>query len=397
MGLNEFKVIFDRPNKTYFAGEILNGQVLINLNSEKTFKKIKVELEGYGNVHWKERKTRRDSDGNTEHYDEHYRSHENYVEMKTVVHNGPSLPAGIHYFPFSFMIPGNLPSSFETHIGQVRYYVKAQIVRDWKWDHRAKGHIMINGVLDLNQYPSALQEGNARDQKNLCCWPCKSGPISAVITSNRAGYVPGEFIGFSAEVENLSNRDMSSSFLNLVETVKYRACGRSKVERRIVAEIIRGSIAPGSSDYWEGVTMRIPSVPPTHLAGSCSIMDVQYTLDFHVDPSGPSFDLVVSIPIIIGTIPLREYMQTFVNPPAITDLPPAYGDVSFGTDTSMPNSPWVPSAPAIDQFNQYPDLPPPSYNESIWGMANVKTEDDDDHTQGDWEFMPRYPTWNTNY
>ena len=56
MGINEFKVIFDRPNKTYFAGEILNGQVLINLNSEKTFKKIKVELEGYGNVHWKERK-----------------------------------------------------------------------------------------------------------------------------------------------------------------------------------------------------------------------------------------------------------------------------------------------------------------------------------------------------
>ena len=38
-------------------------------------------------------RTRRDSDGNTEHYDEHYRSHENYVEMKTVVHNGPSLPA----------------------------------------------------------------------------------------------------------------------------------------------------------------------------------------------------------------------------------------------------------------------------------------------------------------
>ena len=131
--------------------------------------------------------------------------------------------------------------------------------------------------------------------------------------------------------------------------------------------------------------MRIPSVPPTHLAGSCSIMDVQYTLDFHVDPSGPSFDLVVSIPIIIGTIPLQEYMNTFVNPPAITDLPPSYGDVSS-----------LPSAPTIDQFKMYPDLAPPSYNDSVWGCANVKQEGDD-HTHGDWEFMPRYPTYNTKY
>ena len=29
-----------------------------------------------------------------------------------------------------------------------------------------------------------------------------------MISSNRAGYVPGEMIGFNAEVENLSNRIM---------------------------------------------------------------------------------------------------------------------------------------------------------------------------------------------
>ena len=29
-----------------------------------------------------------------------------------------------------------------------------------------------------------------------------------MITSNRAGYVPGEMIGFNAEVDNLSNRNM---------------------------------------------------------------------------------------------------------------------------------------------------------------------------------------------
>ena len=45
---------------------------------------------------------------------------------------------------------------------------------------------------------------------------------------------------------------------------------------------------------------------PLGLAGSCSIIDVQYSLEFHVDPSGPAIDLVVRIPIVVGTIPLQQ-------------------------------------------------------------------------------------------
>ena len=92
------------------------------------------------------------------------------------------------------------------------------------------------------------------------------------------------------------------SFLNLVEIVEYRATNKKKRERRVVSEVRRGQILPGTSDYWEGVTLRVPALPPTKLAGHCSIIDVQYRLEFHVDPSGIAFDLVVGIPIIIGTI-----------------------------------------------------------------------------------------------
>jgi hypothetical protein len=41
-------------------------------------------------------------------------------------------------------------------------------------------------------------------------------------------------------------------------------------------------------------------------AGNCHIISVTYTLEFRVIPSGMSFDLVVSLPITIGTIPLQE-------------------------------------------------------------------------------------------
>ena len=82
--------------------------------------------------------------------------------------------------------------------------------------------------------------------------------------------------------------------------MEYRAKSKKKTEMRVVSEVRRGQIPPGTSDYWEGVTMRVPALPPTKLAGACSIIDVQYKLVFHVEPSGPAFDLKVGIPIIIG-------------------------------------------------------------------------------------------------
>ena len=57
------------------------------------------------------------------------------------------------------MLPPNIPSSFEGQHGSVRYYVKANIVRDWKWDHNVKQHFMVNGILDLNLQPSAQTPG----------------------------------------------------------------------------------------------------------------------------------------------------------------------------------------------------------------------------------------------
>ena len=59
-----------------------------------------------------------------------------------------------------------------------RYYIKADIVRDWKWNHKVKQHIMINGILDLNQYPSAKHEGTKTVTK------CREGVFSVIVKSS---------------------------------------------------------------------------------------------------------------------------------------------------------------------------------------------------------------------
>ena len=94
---------------------------------------------------------------------------------------------------------------------------------------------------------------------------------------------------------------MNGSMVNLIETVSYRAYdGQTKQENRTVATRSQGPIKPGTSDYWEGVDLPIPPLPPTGLGGPCNIMDVQYILEFRVDPSGIGMDLVVSLGLTIG-------------------------------------------------------------------------------------------------
>ena len=75
-------------------------------------------------------------------------------------------------------------------------------------------------------------------------------------------------ISFNAEVENQSDSVLNGSRLRLLEHVKYFTPQKKKEETRVVAEISRGRIGPGESDMWEGIIMRIPSVPPTNLAGT---------------------------------------------------------------------------------------------------------------------------------
>ena len=78
------------------------------------------------------------------------------------------------------------------------------------------------------------------------------------MTINRTGYVPGEWIGFQAEMDNKSSREMKGTKLELLEHVRYMTPNREKTETRVVAQINRGKMGPGESDTWDGEDMRIP-------------------------------------------------------------------------------------------------------------------------------------------
>ena len=92
-----------------------------------------------------------------------------------------------------------------------------------------------------------------------------------------------------------------------------------------------------------------------------------------------SFNLVIKLPLTIGTIPLREYFGTLSQSRDQTGIEPSASS----------------TYPRGNQFSAYPNLPPPTYAESVFGRFNVKAENDK-YLGGDFEFVPKYAMYNTN-
>jgi sporulation-control protein spo0M len=63
------------------------------------------------------------------------------------------LPAGEHSFPFSMILPNDLPSSFEGQYGYVRYTVEATLDPLLKDDNEVKAAFTVLLLLDLNLDP----------------------------------------------------------------------------------------------------------------------------------------------------------------------------------------------------------------------------------------------------
>ncbi|XP_047490021.1 arrestin domain-containing protein 3-like isoform X2 [Penaeus chinensis] len=455
---------FDNPSAVFFSGQTITGRIIISLSNPISCRGVEVKFKGSGKVHWSEQKTVQ-RDGQSETQTENYDSSETYYSREyRVWGNGEKneLPPGTHQFNFSFLLPNGIPSSFESSTGQVRHRCEAKMDIPWGIDKKAKRPYSVNTLLDLNINPQAQLPIEYNEHKYLCCFWCRSGPLSMVVRIPRSGYVPGQKILLNAECSNMTRSKVSYSKATLKQTVKFYAEGHTKTDSHVVAEIKRGEIAAGEDDIWSGVEMLVPPLPPSNLE-FCRIIDIDYTLEFYLSPSGCHGNLSHSAPIIIGSIPLQENFGMFAPaagywnqptapgfaPPGMPGVPPApaYGVPGMPPQPSAPGfmapgmpgqpsapgfvappgipgqpsapgfvappgipgqpmagfvpppgqMPGYPGQPTAPQMNfifpgiqQYPNLPPPSYNESMFGHNKFHDDSSDD----DEGFAPYYISYN---
>ena len=160
--------------------------------------------------------------------------------------------------------------------------------------------------LNLN---SELRLGNeAEGQKTVCCWPCKSDPITGKLKTTKTGYVPGEFIKFEASLHNQYLKPIKICAVKLTQNMRFYAQGSTKFGNRDL-ELVYCPQLIGAGDFyeWSG-SIQIPPVCSnlTRETSVCSNIEVWYTLALYFDAGTFSFRTMIAVPIVIGTVPMQS-------------------------------------------------------------------------------------------
>ncbi|XP_012282075.1 arrestin domain-containing protein 17 [Orussus abietinus] len=392
MGLKDFKIVFDNPWNTYYGGQTVTGRIVVVLDSPKRIRNIHVKIVGQANTCWSSDKQEQNNEGRYENETQTVSAHEEYFSMKYYVVGSASdseidLPIGEHVYPFTCSLPVNIPSSFESHYGHIRYTVKAIMDRPWKFDHEVKTAFTVISMLNLNEEPGAAEPVQIELSKTFCCLCCGTAPLNVNVSLPVRGYVPGQSIPVKVNVENFSGVTVDSINLILRKIITFHANSprsETKKDKIVVTQVSKGPVeGGGTADYVQNLD--IPPVPPSNLK-YCGIIDLVYNLKIEAHVSGwYHLNLKGSTLIYIGTVPLINY-QTPIAPP-IEDYPTKPTDYP-------PEQPVLPSAPPAPSTNLYPELPPPSYEESMYGAKSLRDRNESEHMLGIMShFAPRYPVY----
>ena len=120
--------------------------------------------------------------------------------------------------------------------------------------------------------------------------------------------------------------------VSLIQRLKFNATNKSRFDKRTVASIDYPSTINGKTyEEWNNSVLSIPPVCSSS-NGSCRIIEVSYIINFNLNPSGLSSSKDFSIPIVIGTIPLRINM-----PEATAPYPYSYQESMFELDPMKDN------------------------------------------------------------
>lgn len=228
------------------------------------------------------------------------------------------------------------------------------------------------------------------------------------------GFVSGQQVPVSINVNNESTVDVSEISVELVKIIHYNSeSPRMKTRERIeYSAVTQCAGVPVKSKAATNTSLVIPPIPPTNV-GTCRVLSIFY--EVHVVAKVGAFhrNAILRLPIMIGTVPLfasrtisyqqpqpyqqpQSIQQTQPYQSTVPNLPPAWTvPTTSAGPSSYQNLPLAPSAPNHNPSEQQ-DMPPPSYQEAM--AVTCADGDTDEGLDDQMLFNPRYPVFNfANY
>lgn len=332
----------DRPNSLYISGEIVNGMVTLNI-SEGQMQADEIYLTLTGEIGYTTTRTVSNGRGGTTTKTE-YHHVPFYLAKAIFARPNPGakelvLGQGQYSWPFQIPLADHLPPTLNQPQAypHVRYYTQVVIDKPWyKPNTRETRYLTVFPRVNLLQnpqclIPSMLANRNRKD-------------ITLKGTLNKLGYVPGEMMSVTLELENPKRTLVQRIELSMVQAYQIARQTRGyTVFNTILPKILNTK----DMQIRETFLIVIPNfpLPPSHIfQGGLErhvYTHVHYTLKIAVKVEGMFTNFDLSLPITIGTEPLPDQNQQQMMQPMIVsysanpeqsmfrddDAPPTYDTV----------------------------------------------------------------------
>ncbi|CAG5133075.1 unnamed protein product [Candidula unifasciata] len=307
--IRAFDVELDRL--VYYAGEMLTGNVYLEVEENMRMQNIKIFLRGKAHAEWK---IMRAGERRTVKQDEQYIDERMLLWGKDDNDSNQGIPIltrGRHCYPFSFQLPDTaLPCSFESKIGTIRYYVRVHLNIPYASCPQCIRYFTIIGPQTDCMDERFLTPVSSVAKRNSCSLCCGKGPLILRATLDRSSFVCGEHIKLKVEVQNGSDSEVWV-LCKLIQYVEFfinkGVLGLSKEVRHTVLEAESEKVPPHETSQLDELMDRLvlPIMPPTTV-DVCGLVQIYYTLKLYLETSKSKGEAAeINFPITIATVPFR--------------------------------------------------------------------------------------------
>ncbi|XP_058825945.1 arrestin domain-containing protein 2-like [Topomyia yanbarensis] len=353
-------IALDSPSNTYFAGQTVNGKVVLTIvDSPKKIQGLVIRVKGVAEVNWT---VRRWSNRNRRII--RYHGRQDFMKFTTYLAgsaNGSTieLPPGTHTYTFSCVLPPNLGTSVEADHGHIRYTLKVVMERPWKLNKSYKMPFTVMQPVDLNYERSAGLPIKVQNIKTIYCFPCGSSSVNMFVNIPVSGYVSGQTIPVKIDVDNRSMTDMdaiSTKLVQLITLISQTPYKRLKIVPKVIVKTRCSGVCKRSKKSYEQYLL-IPPTPPTSTV--CDVLHVNYSIEVVGKFGGFLKKLRIRIPITLGTVAMT--IPSFESMTA-----PVVQQPLASTSASAPLPDDFPVPSGVASTSSFPvDSSPPTYEEAM--------------------------------
>nr|XP_023014660.1 arrestin domain-containing protein 3-like [Leptinotarsa decemlineata]XP_023014661.1 arrestin domain-containing protein 3-like [Leptinotarsa decemlineata] len=328
-------IVLQNFDGSYYPGSSISGYVVCTFVNEKKIRGVRVKLRGTEQTSWWERESYWDSrQKKTSYKNVHYTGKNKFLSETLILFGKGTMNPGRYEYPFTFILPRNLPETFKGIHGYIIYYIKANVDIPFAIDYEDEKMFDVPAPIDFNDIKSqlALAPSSYQDEKTVCCCCCADGPITLDVHLQKEAFVVGENAKIVIDVKNFSNKNIDRILLTLKTVITYTTTSPSR-HHKYFSEVLASTSAGGVGAHGQSMlelAFEIPTSATVFNFNRCTLFQQSFTLEVKAELPGLHLNMNIKIGLVIGHIPIRgvqiqPFHHILYPSSAIrNDLPPPY-------------------------------------------------------------------------